>query len=58
MIYMCLLMPISANCGQQIVAVVYTLVYQSNLISEVLVTNKSQIPKRNITTWEQVVQAV
>ena len=31
---------IAANCGQQIVAVVYTVVYQSNLISEVLVTNK------------------
>ena len=40
---------IADNCSPQIVAVVYTVVYQPNLVNQVLVTNESRISKHNIT---------
>ena len=40
---------IADNCSPQIVAVVYTVVYQPNFVSQFLVTNKSRISNHNIT---------
>ena len=37
------------NCSPKIVAVVYIVVYQPNLVSQFLVTNKSRISNHNIT---------
>ena len=40
---------IADNCSPKIVAVVYTVVYQPNLVSQFLVTKKSRISNHNIT---------